>query len=174
MSTPPRRASFLAGSATRAHWGPWAPLVGGIAGLMQALPIRTGVSCCCTPWVALAAIFAVMVIVNRARARMAPEEGALVGLITGAVGGLVGGVVAGMREMLFASTGFIGPFLLDEAEPASPAIVRFLWAGASTFALYLVVSPPLGAVGGAVGAALAKPPGGPPPFPPTRPPAAPR
>lgn len=161
-------------SPTRAHWFPWAPLAGALAGLAQALPLRGAFYCCCTPWVAIAAIVAVMVIVSKAKARMPPVEGALVGLIAGGVGGLVGGVVAGLRDMLFASTGFIRPFLSGEVELAGSSIARFLWAGASTFAIYLVVSPPLGALGGAVGAALAKPPSPPAPFPPTRPPTAPR
>ena len=161
-------------SPTRPHWLPWAPLIGGLAGIAQALPIRGSVSCCCTPWVAIAALFAVVVIVHRAKARMRPEEGALVGLITGCAGGLVGGTIAALREMLFASTGFVRPFLSGEAELAGSSVARLLWAGASTFALYLVISPPLGAAGGALGAALAKAPTPPAPFPPTRPPAAPR
>ncbi|UJR78988.1 hypothetical protein [Sandaracinus amylolyticus] len=155
------RAPF-AGSATRAFWMPWAPAIGVAAGLLQALPIRTGFDCCCMPWAGIAGAIATFVIVQKARARMEPAEGALVGLITGSVAGLVGGVVAALREMLFASTGLIAPFLSNEVELTTSDVLRFVWAGAATFFAYLALSPALGAIGGAVGAAIARPPSPPP------------
>lgn len=161
MTSPPTPVP----SATRPHWLPWIPIMGAGGGLVQALP-RAGVtSCCCAPWLAIAGAAAVFAIVQRAKSRMEPLEGALVGVATGLVAGLVGGVVAAVREMLFSSTGFVRPFLFGERELLPSAIVSFLWSGAVVFILYAVFGPVLGALGGLVGAAVIKP-----PSPPTGPP----
>lgn len=162
-------------SRTRPHWLPWIPMIGAFGGLIQALPVRGAVGCCCAPWLVIAGAAAVFAIVRQARARMEPPEGALVGLTTGIVAGIVGGVVAALREMLFSSTGFIRPFVLGERELEASAIVGFLWSGAVMLILYVVFGPILGALGGLVGAAVVKPPAEPAPLasaplPPTRPP----
>lgn len=133
-------------------------IAGAIAGVAQGLPLGVVASCCCTPWSMIGAIGAVLLVVQRAKIRVEPAEGAVIGLGVGVIAGSLGGGLGALRELLSQSTGFVVPFLRDRDSVMGFGIAQYLWGALVVFLAHFLFGLVLGPLGGLVGSAVLRPP----------------
>ncbi len=149
---------------------PWIPVVGAIAGFLQAVPLHGGCYCCCTPWVLFGGVVAALVVADDPKRAVPAGEGAWIGLLTGLVAGAVGGALAFVAELLSSTGGLVTMMLRGQERSLGLGVASHLMMAGVTALLYLVLCPPITALGGLIGSAItqrrAEPPAPPPPPPP--------
>lgn len=142
------------------HYVPWIPVAGFVAGLLSGFPLVWCCTCCTGPalFSALAALFAVKMIVDKAGTTLSASEGAIVGLFVGLAAGILGGLMGGVWQFMSGGNNVSAEQLRQLPESTrqfvrnqSPAL------GGVVSALYVFLSDVVGAaIGGLIGVAVFK------------------